>query len=516
MKKISLIFLFIFAMFGQLSFGTEEVLTISLDDCIIKAMQNNLNIAVEVYNPEIADVSVLKSKEQFMPTFDLTLGNRRNENPSYWFIQGAETVIDKYRNYSLSVKQKIPYGGNFSISLDSYKSDTNAAFQLINPRFGSTLRFDFSQPLLKDFGFKVSRKEILLARNNLDISQNQFKTILMDTVYLVQEGYWNLVYAIEDFKVKQQSLQLARDLLKKNKKEVEVGKIAPIEILNAEAVVATREADILQAETLIRKMEDNLKNLLNLSIEGGAELEKIVPLDEPRFEKVTVSFEAALQQAVQNRPDIKINATTIKTNELNFKVAKNQMLPGLSLDFSYWSPGISGDRVLYLNDNPFSGIIVGKEEGSAGSSIKDAFNQLYKNWTVGLTLSVPLSNFTSRADLVTARMQLEQSLVAQENVKKLAVLEVKDAVRDINTNSKRVEAYRVARELAAKRLEAEEKKLDVGLTTNYFVLQYQKEMATARSSELKALVDYNLALAKLEKAVGTSLDIRNIKITDIQ
>ena len=137
----------------------------------------------------------------------------------------------------------------------SYKSDTNQSFQLLNPRYGSTLRFDFVQPLLKDFGFKVSRREIIIAQNNLNISHSQLKSVLLDTVYRVQEAYWNLVYAIESLKVKSQSLKLARDLLAKNRKEVEVGKLAPIEILSAEAVVASREAEILQAEAIIRKNE---------------------------------------------------------------------------------------------------------------------------------------------------------------------------------------------------------------------------------------------------------------------
>jgi outer membrane protein TolC len=490
----------------------EKPLSLSLEECILKALENNLQVAVEVYNPEIADASLTRAKELFIPRFDFNLGAQQTENPSYWWIQGAETVKTEYRDYSVSFVQQIPTGGNFSLSLSRSNYDTNQAFQLINPRFESILRFDFTQPLLKGFGFKVSRKEIIIARNNLNISQQQLKSVLMYTIYRVQEAYWNLVYAIEDHKVKDQSLKLARDLLAKNKKEVEVGKLAPIEILNAQAVVASREADILQAEALIRMYEDTLKNIINIAEETEAPL-RIVPQDKPTFVKKEVTLEEALGWALENRPDLRMKTTEIESKELNFSVAKNQMLPGLNLNFSYWSPGISGDRVLYFEDNPLSGIVIGKEEGSPTDSLRDALKLLYNNWAVSLTLSFPLSSILTRADYVKAKMELEKSQVELENLEKQTLLEVRNAVRDIETSAKRVEAYGVARELAERRLDAEEKKLTVGLTTNYFVLQYQEELANARTQELKALVDHNLAWAKLEKALGTSLDRRNIKVS---
>ncbi len=159
--------------------------------------------------------------------------------------------------------------------------------------------------------------------------------------------------------------------------------------------------------------------------------------------------------------------------------------------------------------NPF-GPPLGTIDHPASDALKDAFGFKYNNWTVGLTLSLPLSSFTTKADYVRAKMEIEKSQLELINQEKQVYLEVKNAVRDVETNYKRVQAYRLARELAEKRLEAEVKKLDVGLTTNYFVLQYQEELSRERSLELKSLVDYNLALARLEKAMGTSLEKRNI------
>jgi len=514
MKKIisiSLVLILFLILIPDVTRGQEEK-SLSLEECIVLALENNLYVAVESINPDLAELSLTRAKEFFMPRFDLTYGAQRSENPPYWWLEGEDTITTDRSDYSASFVQQIPSGGNFSLSLTSYGTDTNQAFQLINPRFGSTIRLDFIQPLLKNFGFKVSRKQIIIAQNNLNISGHQFQSALIETIYLVQEAYWNLVYSIENYKVKQQSLQLARDLLEKNKKMVAVGKLAPIEVLNAETVVASREADILQAEALIRSNEDLLKTIINLSTEAGISPAKIVPSDKPEFKKREISLDEALNRATNNRPDLIMARIGIKTTELNVSVAKNQMLPELNLHASYWSPGISGDRILYQDNNPFTGIIVGKEKGSASDSLRDAFKILYNNWSVGLTLSIPLSNLLTRAEYAQARVELEKSLLEFKDLEQRVFLEVRNAVRDIETNSKRVQAYRLARELAEKRLEAEEKKLGVGLTTNYFVLQYQEGLANAQSMEIKAIVDFNLSWGKLDRTMGTTLKNRNIKI----
>jgi outer membrane protein TolC len=513
--SIPIFILSIFSLIGLPSFGEEEeVVSLSLEECVLKALKNNLNVAVESYNPEIAAISVTQAKEFFMPRFDLDFSRQETKNPPYWWIQGADTITSERNDYGVSLSQQIPTGGSFSLSLNSYRTDTNEAFRLINPLYSSTLTFGFIQPLLKNFGFKVSRKDIIIASNNRDISHNQLKSTLFETIYSVQKAYWNLVYSIEDFKVKQQSLQLARDLLAKNKKEVEVGKLAPIEVLNAQAVVASREAEILQAKSLIESNEDLLKTIINLSGENDLKPVKIVPVDEPEFIKKEISLGEALREALAKRPDLEMTKIDIETKQLSLSVARNQMLPELNLQISYWSPGLSGDRLIYEGDDFISGEIIGTEKGSATDSVKDALGFLYNNWTMGLTLSLPLSNFTTRADYARSKVELDQSLTKLKNLEQQIALEVRNAVREIETNAKTVQAYRLAREFAKERLEAEEKKLNVGLTTNYFVLQYQEELAQQRSLELKALVDYNLAWSRLEKAMGTSLERRNIKLSE--
>lgn len=475
-------------------------------------MKNNLNVAVEVLNPELSDISISLAREKFLPTlsFDYNLEDR--DEPSFSLIEVAGSVQADYNDYVGRIRQNIPAGGDLTVSLYSYRRESNLRYQTYNPRYTSILIFDYTQPLLKNFGFKMSRREIIVAKNNREISESQFKGILMQTIYDVENAYWNLVYSIEDLKAKNRSLEWARNFLTKNKREVEVGTLAPIEILSAESEVAAREADILQAEAEVRNSEDQLKTIINLAAEeGGIDLE-IIPVDEPQFTKRDVSFEQALATALQNRPDLYERRADIENKKINLSYAKNQLLPDLSLVASYWSPGISGTQLLYDPNDPL-GDPIGFLPGGAAQSFRDAFNFKFRNWSVRLNFELPLNTMLSRAQHAQARTELNQSNLRLKNQEQQIILEVKNTVRTVQTNYKRVQAYRAARVLAEKTLEAEERKLKVGLTTHYTVLQHQRDLANAISAELRAVIDYNLSLAQLDRVMGISLENKNIKFS---
>jgi outer membrane protein TolC len=511
LKKITTCFFIFLISLGLQAQETKR--SLSLEDCILKAMKDNLNVSVEVLSPELADISISLAKERFLPSLSFGYNLQRTNSPSFSFIEADEKISSDYYDYSSRISQVLPTGGSFTITLSSYKSETNQKFLSVNPRFGSNLSFFFNQPILRNFGFKINRSEIILARNNREMSESQFKTVLMDTIYEVESAYWNLVHSIEDLKVKKQALELASDLLAKNKREVEVGTLAPIEILSAESEVATREADILQAESMVKNNEDLLKTVINLAgEEEGVDIE-ILPVDKPNFTLREVSFEEALVTALQNRPDLQATRVDIKSKELNLSYAKNQLLPDLSLNASYWSPGVSGTQLVYDPLDPFGSDPISTIPGGSSEALKDALGLKYENWAVGLTLSIPLNTILSRAQHAQARVNLNQTTLRLKNQEQQVALEIKNAVRAVQTDYKRVQAYRVARELAMQKLEAEEKKLKVGLTTNYVVLQYQRDLANARSAELRAIIDYNLSLAQLDRTTGTSLKKKNIQLS---
>lgn len=514
MRKRNLICFLILTVcvFSSLWSLPQKQKSITLEECIVYAIRNNLDVSAEMMTPEIAQMAVTLSREKFLPTLNFGYTRRNTNTPSSSWIESSDQILTTFNNYSGQIRQLLPTGGQLDVSLNANMYDTNQKFQSINPRYGSTLDFSFTQPLLRNFGLKTNRREIIVAQNSRDISENDFKKILLDTIYAVEDSYWNLVYSIQNLEVKRQSLELAQDLLLKNQKEVEIGTLAPKEILSAQAEVAARKADILQADTLVENNIDRLKTLINLSDEQEEII--LVPVDEPAFEPKDISLEDALQTALENRPDLQSSRINIKNRDVDIHYAWNQLLPALNLNASYWSPGLSGDQVLYLDNNPLTNVIVGKIPGGSSNALKDTLNFKYKNWSLYFTLDVPLNTVVSRAALVQAKKSQERAVVRMKSLEQKAFLETKTTLRTVKTDYRRVEAYRIARELAEQKLDAEEAKLRAGMTTNFIVLQYQRDLTNARSSELRAVIDYNLSLSRLNNTLGISLKNWNIKLTD--
>lgn len=493
----------------------EKTLKLTLDECIVKTLKNNLGLAAEMLTPRIQDEGVTLAGEKFYPSLSFVFTKQDTKTASYSFLDSSDVVSAAQNENTTEFSQALPTGGSLTASLYNYDSTTNRSFQTINPRFGSTLRFNFSQPLLKDFGFKMSRREIIVARYGREISEENFNSRLEEAIYGVESAYWNLVYSIENLEVRRQSLKLAQELLENNRAEIEAGTLPRIELLTAEAEVSLRRAEILEAEALARSNEELLKTTVNLAAEDGdARSVRIVPTDAPRVEKRDIDFDGALVTALANRPDLQAMRIDLQGRRFDMSYARNQLLPDIRFQLSYWSPGISGTRILYQDDNALSGIVIGTVPGARSDALKDAFNFAYRNSSIGITVSLPVSNVVSRAYYAQARLSLEQARLSLKNQEQQLTLEIGNAVRAVETNALRAEAYGAARELARKKLEAELEKFEVGMSTNYLVLQFQRDLANAQTLELKARIDYEISLANLDKVTGVGRERRNVKVIE--
>jgi outer membrane protein TolC len=465
--------------------------------------------------PKILEESVTLAGEKFFPSVSFTYNKQNTETASYSFLDASDFVKSAQNDNTTQLSQALPTGGSFSASLYNYLTSTNRSFQTINPRVGSTLRLNFSQPLLKDFGSKISRREIIVAAYNRDISEENFNELLEGTIYDAESAYWNLVYSIENLEVRRQSLKLAQELLENNRAEIEAGTLPPIELLTAEAEVSLRQADILEAEALVRNNEELVKTITNVVVETeDVKNLRVVPVDTPEVERTEIDFDEALVTAIQNRPDLRALRIDVDNRRFNVSYAKNQLLPDVRFQFSYWSPGISGTRILYEDDNPLSGVIIGTIPGKRSDAMKDAFGFAYKNSSFGVTVSLPVSNVLSRAYYAQARTRLEQARLRIKNQEQQLTLELGNAVRAVDTNFQRTRAYGTARELAQRKLEAELEKFKVGLSTNYLVLQFQRDLANAQTLELRALIDYRISLANLDKVMGVGRERRSVKVIE--
>jgi outer membrane protein TolC len=491
---------------------TAKLSSLTLEDCVVQAVRRNLGVAVQVFSYREADIALTQAGEKFIPSLSFRATQQDQNSASFSWMDASDVTKTKSLVGSASITQAGPLGGNFSISVSGDKYDTNSRFQTINPRYDGQLSFNLTQPLLKNFGWQTSRRDIIVARNGRDIAENTLKSTLLDTVYTVEQAYWNYVLRIESLKVQRQSLARAEALLDKSRKEIAIGTLAPKEILSSQAEVSMIKADILQVEQLVKDAADTLRALINLPLDK--DLTDIVPADTPGFAKREIDLNAELSTALKNRPDLQSSALGIRNRELDYSYAKNQMLPQLDLTAQYWSPGLSGDRILFQDNNPLTGIVLGTVPGGASQALKDAFGFKYNNWSIQLQLTVPLSTIFTRAAQAQAQAALDQQLFMMKQTEQRTYLDVRAAVRSVETSYERVGARKEARELSEQKLEAEELKLKVGLSNNFFVLNYQRDLANARSFELQAIIDYTLSLALLDKVTGVSLEKRNIKILD--
>jgi outer membrane protein TolC len=495
--------------------GQEATINLSLDDCIVMAMRNNLGVAIAVLDPEFGGHGVSLARERFLPVLSFNVARSDERQPSYSWYDASDEVAQNYDVSSLAVRKLLSTGGDLALEFSTSKYDTNERAITINPSYRSLLRFDFRQPLLKDSGRKNARKEIVIARNSLDITKKGMERTLQETVYRVEEAFWNLVNAAEDLKIKEGSLRLAQDLLDRNLKAVKAETMASVNVLNAQVQVASREAEIFKAEADVRNAEDELRLIINLAAENkDADLLRIIPQGTMSTEKKDLTLEDAMAIALQNRPDLEALRIGVRTDEVQVRYAKNQALPDLSLKGSLWSPGVSGTRLIYPDDDPFSDPI-DRIPGGRSGSLSDVFGFKHPSVSFGFSLDIPVSGLTSRAALAQAKVGLEQGTLELEKLKQEVQTRIKIALRDTVMNYNRIQALKTATELAQKQLRAEEDKFRAGYSTTYFVLQYQAELSSQQSQELAATIAYNLSLAGLSRELGTSLVEKNIRIDQV-
>ena len=489
--------------------GNELGLT--LRQVVETTLKNNISIAVEEFKSKIREQDITDRKSEFDPTINIELSTLERTNQ----VSSAFASPDKAENrdyiWDLSLNQKVVTGGEYEISFNSSRNKTNSNFAGLNPRYSSELLLLASQPLLKNFGIDNNKRNIYIANNDLDISDFEFESKVIDTITDVENLYWELVFSIGDLNVKQKSLKRAQDLEKRVRAQVEVGTVAPLDILQAQSEVASREELLLQAQDLIQDNEDNLKNTLNINFDSPDGRKKVRPLDRPTIQpEKEIALDEAIKKALANRPDYLSRKTKLANDHILVKYNENQVYPTLDLFGSLGLNGISGNAVAIT-----SGTVTGTSR--FGGGYDDALSFLgsrdYYQWEVGLSMSYPLGNRSAKSRLTASRLLVAQTLLDIKDLEKKIVVEVREAVRQIKTEAKRVQAAGLARELAQKKLDAEEKKFEVGLSTSFNVLEFQEDLVEEQSNEIRAIIDHRKSRIRLRQVMATTLDAHNIQMS---
>ena len=480
-----------------------EPLPLTLQETVERVLKNNISISVQSYNSKISQQFIFDKEADFDPTIDFkfTVGEETRQRATT--LANAKTRDQDY-NWDFSVSQKFITGADYELTMDNNRNLTNSTFASLNPVYSSDLALTVTQPLLKDFGIDLNKREIYIAANDQKISEHEFTGTVIDTLTEAENIYWDLVFSIEDLAVKETSLQRARDLERQVKAQVDVGTLAELEILQAKSEVASRDQQLLGALNLIEDNEDNLKSILNVPFDSEDGLKKIIPADSPVFEPGNErDLDEALKTALTRRPDLLAKKMELENRNIETKYNENQMLPTLDLVTSLGLNGLSGDTAPGAS-NP--------KNGAYDKALSEAFSTDFRLWQFGISLSYPLGNRAAKSRLATKRLEVAQLLLDIKDLEKNIVVEVREAHRQIETDIKRVKATRVAQKLAEEKLIAEEKKFEVGLSTSFNVLEFQEDLAEEQSNAIKAVIDYNKSRSRLNQVTARTLEAHDIKL----
>jgi outer membrane protein TolC len=486
---------------------------LTLRDFIGRTLAANLDVSIEALNPAILDESVAEAGEKYLPAFGLSFLNQNRTILGTWGVEGT-AFGNKYDYYNADLSQRLPTGGTVTLAFTHSMTNTERAYTVINPSYYSELELAISQPLLKGFGPKIDRAETRRARAQADISLQSLKATLLQTVCDAEVAYWNLVYSLESLRVAELSLEQSREILKRSQEGARVGTKSAVEVLSAETEVAGWENSAFSARLQVDARQDDLRRLMNMAAGDPISVPEIIPADKPEFEKRTIRYDDALATALRERPEMAMAEKGLAQSAAEVGYAKNQLLPELNLNFSTWNPGQSGVKYVYKDGNPFSGVVIDVIKGSRADSIKDVFRKGYRNWTLGLSFTLPLGDVFSRARLARARLENEQAALDLEKKKKDIGFEIAEALKDLAANQRKVEtsaAYRALLGALRPRLQRYKSGWLEASGSSATSGSWPRR-ATTRAGHDR-LPDRP---GQLEKAMGTTLKAKNLKFRDFE
>lgn len=510
----------IFTIFGVIICGlvfpaqSPEGKELTLKDAIYHALKNNLGLQVQKAQTRVARLNLRINRAQlYLPTLEVESNYQKSKQPSVDALDGVDSVEQDTFSWDVAINQRTPLGGLFSVDFNSSRDTTNVVTATYNPQLQTSMSVSLNQPLLRNFGTLATNYQIYIAANDHKMSQHQLEETIVDLVYQVESAYWELVYAHQNLEAAKMALKRAKDLLDQNEIKVKVGTVAPIEILSSKATVARNESTVIQAEQAIQSREESLKRILNMSKEPFA----IIPKDDPEIKDIPVDFNAFLSEAMNNRADMNRAKINLESNGITVKYQRNQLLPNLQMDASYGSSGFGGTTWDFPIENPFDPAFEPVEIETIGFSdtLKDIFKLENTTLSFNVNLQTPILLTAERARLARAKIERERAVFELKDLENTIYSEVKDVIRQLESNKQLVEADRIAVELAEETLKAEEKKLSVGLSTNFEVLQYQEQYASRETQLLRSTINYVLSSARIDQVLNRTLKKYNIEFKNI-
>jgi outer membrane protein len=486
----------------QAAQGSAPVRRLSVDDAVKLALEQNLGIQVERINPQIQDLTIAETRSSWAPTLTTNIASGSTDSPVTSAFAGGQNLVNDGRfETSFGVQQLLPTGANYSVSWDSTRTTTTNFFNNFNPQLRSNVSLSVNQPLLRNWKIDNVRQQLQINERLREVSDVNLRATITQTMRNVKNAYWDLVFALNNLTAQRESLDLSRRLLADNEKRVQIGTMAPIDIVEAQAEVARNQETVIVAEAAIKQAEDRLRALILDPDTPDFWTVTLEPTDNAPYSVADLNIGTAVQRATANRSEVLQARNGLQQNDVTIQYLRNQVLPEINASATYGLVGVGGTQFEPLNFSQLGGGIPARNIVAArgfNSVLGDVFTNAYPAWTFGVQIGYPIGTSTSEANLAKARLQYSQAQAQLRNTELQIATQVRDAGRQVQTNRQRVETSRVSRELAERRLEAEEKKLAAGIQTTFFVFQAQRDLAQARTNEVKALLDYNKSMVDFE------------------
>ena len=490
----------------------------TIEDAVKLALDRNLDISVQRLNPEISDLAVATARSVYFPSLTSTVLTQGQTAASTNSIAGgaaAAPVTNDATNWNGGLAQNMRWGGgNYSLTLNNTRSTSTSTVNLYNPSYQPLWAAQFTQPLLRNFTTDANRQQLQVTKLNRDVSDVQLKATITNTVSNVRNAYWDFVFAVQSVDVAKQSLDLANKQVEDNQTRVQVGTMAPIDVVQAQAQAASAVQNLVVAQASMRTSELALKRLIVNGTQDPNWNASLDPVDRPDFRVEEVDLDAAIRRALSQRTDLLIAQKDVQMNDVTLKYLNDQTRPQADVVANYGLSGIGGTQLIRQGTGvgQASNPVIETIPGGYGDSLASLWRANYPRWTVQLNFSYPLGLSAQQATVARARVQLNQVQAQLKQIELQVATELTNQAITIRSNAERVQAAQAARELAQKQLDAENSKFAVGMSTNYFVINAQNQLATMQNNELQAILNYRKSLVDFDRLQQTTLQSQSITL----
>ncbi|HEY0380070.1 MAG TPA: TolC family protein [Pyrinomonadaceae bacterium] len=540
---------------GRVGVDMADQRPLSLSEALEMALLNNKDIEVSRQNVRAAEFDLLATRGAYDPRFSSLSYYERSKTPSASFLSGGVLNAVTQSDYTgtARIEGLTPkFGGGYRVDFSAIRLTTDNVFAALNPQFPTALTFNYTQPLFRGLRFDNSRRQIEIAKKNLSLTDAQFRQRTIETITQVQRAYWDLVFALRNLQIQRDAVRDARAQLEHNKRLVEEGSLAPIDVVAVEAQVSGFEQSVYSALEDVQRAENNLKNLIAENRQSPFWNVSLIPVDPVDLTPPVVSLNEAMDDALAKRPELRQSTVAREINEMDQRYFREQTKPQIDLVGSYGVVGLSGALNTSSVVNPLTAssqaqlnqvnaltarvnalaALVGlpgdplsplppptpqtfppELVGGLGQSLLNLGSNRYSNFRVGVQVNLPFRNRTAEGQLGRSLVEGKRIETQREQLEQLIQVDVRNAVQTVRTAESRLRAAAAARSAFEQQYASEQRRFDAGQSTLFLVLERQTALTTARGNELRAQTDLNKAIAELQRATGNSLQANNVVVS---